>query len=440
MQNNDAALEILVRLYNAGDWTRANVVCRDILGRDAQQATALLISGEIALRRGNAKMGISYLQQAVAAPITNKSILTRVVQLLQGLGDLDALDTALKALVRIDPQNFNAYLLLGRVKEARGHVQEAVSAYEAASAILPGHAGPDTARALLLLRQTWGDPPPSNSEKRQRSRLSGHVAMTTLGQNGRFGNQLFQYCFLRIYGEIHNLRVEVPDWVGRWLFDLNDPYPGLPLPRLETTVPQIAAALDPDSAPTLSGHDLFGYGQCHTRHFRTHQARFRALLRPGVRVRGPVTRAFERLRSHGQTIVAIHLRRGDYTGGEFSWPAPSNWYIQWLEAVWDDLKNPVLYLASDDPNASTEFSSFTPIIAKDLNEKIPGAEMYLDFYILTQADLLAISNSTFSMAAAMLNENAREFVRPHPIERRLLSFDPWDADTMLAAPVAADLA
>jgi len=42
-------------------------------------------------------------------------------------------------------------------------------------------------------------------------------------------------------------------------------------------------------------------------------------------------------------------------------------------------------------------------------------------------------NSTFSMVAAMLNEEASTFVRPEPNMRRLEPFDPWDSDTMLQA-------
>ena len=59
--------------------------------------------------------------------------------------------------------------------------------------------------------------------------------------------------------------------------------------------------------------------------------------------------------------------------------------------------------------------------------------MYFDFYVLAHSDLLAISNSTFSMVAAMLNEEASTFVRPEPNMRRLEPFDPWDSDTMLQA-------
>ena len=34
------------------------------------------------------------------------------------------------------------------------------------------------------------------------------IIMSSLGKNGRFANQVFQYAFLRIYAKMHNLRVE----------------------------------------------------------------------------------------------------------------------------------------------------------------------------------------------------------------------------------------
>ena len=431
--NSDAAVAALIQLFSSGDSARAEAACKRILSQDAHQPIALLISAEIAVGRGDPARAKAHLRRAVKARSADKAVLMRAVQLLQGLDDPEALETALQALLRLEPKNFTAHVLLGRVSEARGKVPQAVAAYDAACAIVPGHAGPDTARALLQLRHAWGDPLPSPPEKQQRTRLSGRLTMTTLGQNGRFGNQLFQYCFLRIYGEMHDLQVEVPDWVGRWLLDLADPYPGAPLPRRETNVPEIAAALDAKSSPSFANHDLLGYGQCHTRHFRPHQGRFRALLQPGARALDPVTRAHQRLRNRGETVVAVHLRRGDYTGGEFSWPAPAAWYIRWLETIWRELERPILYIASDDPGAAAEFSAFSPVTADALEETIPGAAMYLDFHVLSQADLLAVSNSTFSVAAAMLNESARGFQRPDPIARQLIPFDPWDADTMLSA-------
>lgn len=257
--------------------------------------------------------------------------------------------------------------------------------------------------------------------------------MRTLGQNGRFGNQIFQYFFLRIYGQVHRLQVEVPEWIGRWLFDLDDPYPGDPLPQVRENLDLMGPSLSESSRPALTNHDLWGFCQCHTSYFRPHQMLFRTLCRPGARLQPVADRVMARLKERGRTLVAIHARRGDYVGGEFFWPTPTAWYLEWLKAIWPSLDEPVLYIASDDDSVHREFSAFSPITALDVAGVIPGAEMYPDFHILSCADVLAISNSSFSVSAAMLNDRARSYMRPEPNERRLVPFDPWNTKVLLNA-------
>ena len=63
----------------------------------------------------------------------------------------------------------------------------------------------------------------------------------------------------------------------------------------------------------------------------------------------------------------------------------------------------------------------------------PALAFLLDFYVLTQADEVAASNSSFSFMAAMLNERATAFVRPTLEDRRHWSPSiPWDAPVVLA--------
>ncbi|HEY8253105.1 MAG TPA: hypothetical protein VIG39_00615, partial [Rhizomicrobium sp.] len=96
---------------------------------------------------------------------------------------------------------------------------------------------------------------------------------------------------------------------------------------------------------------------------------------------------------------------------------------------------PVLYIARDDPGAVGEFARFGAVGPNDLGVMLPGADFYLDHYLLSQADHLATSNSTFSFPAAMLNGTAREFVRPDPDLHVMAPFEPWNAQ-MLLQPAA----
>jgi hypothetical protein len=49
-------------------------------------------------------------------------------------------------------------------------------------------------------------------------RTRATVAMSNLGHNAGFANQLFQYAFLRLYGLRHNASVETPPWIGEELY------------------------------------------------------------------------------------------------------------------------------------------------------------------------------------------------------------------------------
>jgi hypothetical protein len=66
-----------------------------------------------------------------------------------------------------------------------------------------------------------------------------------------------------------------------------------------------------------------------------------------------------------------------------------------------------------------------------LNIELPKANYYPDFYILTQLDVVAISNSSFSFVASMLNERAKFFCRPSLLSNKIIPFDPWDSYVLL---------
>jgi hypothetical protein len=50
---------------------------------------------------------------------------------------------------------------------------------------------------------------------------------------------------------------------------------------------------------------------------------------------------------------------------------------------------------------------------------------------LSQCDIVAISNSSFSFAACMLNEKGKLFFRPHLSAKKLIPFDPWNSEPIL---------
>ena len=256
------------------------------------------------------------------------------------------------------------------------------------------------------------------------------LAMTTLGQNGRFANQLFQYAFVKLHAARHGLTPQLPAWVGNALFGANDAPPRRALPAARQTSPVAADDAVAASAKPVQNVDLWGYFQYHSRFYAPDKAAFRALLQPTAPVKACLAAALARLMAGKRTLVALHLRRGDYGYGHF-FVAPSAWYRDWLAAVWPALPDPLLYIASDEPRAVLDdFADYAPASRADLGELDLPLDAYADFFVLTQAHALAISNSSFSFAAAMLNETAAAFLRPRLGLGKLIPFDPYDAEVI----------
>lgn len=223
--------------------------------------------------------------------------------------------------------------------------------------------------------------------------------------------------------------------IGRWLFDLGDPYCRAPLPEAREDGDNLARLLlaKPGAAADFAGRDIWGYCCYHTRHYRPHRDLMRRLFVPGERLRPQVDTAMRAIRAKGKTLVALHLRRGDFGYGRF-WIAPETWYLDWLQSLWPQLDQPVLYIASDDETIFNRFAAYAPLTAADLGPAIPGGEFYLDFHVLSQAAHLAISNSSFSFVAGLLNEQGSSFMRPDLAARGLVAYDPWDSEVLLPNP------
>jgi hypothetical protein len=147
-----------------------------------------------------------------------------------------------------------------------------------------------------------------------------------------------------------------------------------------------------------------------------------------------------RLRERGKTIVAIHVRRGDGIRQPFTpffFNMPPEWWRPWLREIWKRFPDPVIYVASNDPQPIVDgLAEFKPLTARELGVKFPpdirGCGYFVDHYVLSHADVLGISNSTFSVTAAMLNRDAKLVVRGTlATPTRLETIDPWDIMPLL---------
>jgi hypothetical protein len=290
------------------------------------------------------------------------------------------------------------------------------------------------------------------------------LTMTSIGKLGRFGNQLFQYAFLRICASKSGARVECPPWIGQTLFGHNDAPISKRLPpaierrevgeSLFDVIPEFipylekladASSLRVGSEALESGIanvDLWGFFQVHTRFIRPHKEYFRALFQPVGDLKVALEEGLNLLRSKGKTLIGIHIRRGDFITvplAGFTFAVPSKWWCDWLDGIWGELENPVLFLCSDDLDSIVhDFDKFCPVTSRDLNVKLPermkdlNVDFYIDFFMLINCDVVGISNSIFSFTAAMLNERGKMFVRPHwDFSTKFTAFDPWNSEPLL---------
>ena len=132
---------------------------------------------------------------------------------------------------------------------------------------------------------------------------SSVLTMSSIGQLGRFANQIFQYAFLRICAEKSGARVECPAWIGQTLFGhqdapiskrlppaielkrdveqgLFDVVPAL-IPYIEKLADAKSLRVGSDALDTgLVNVDLWGFFQFHTRYLKPHQQYFRSLFQP----------------------------------------------------------------------------------------------------------------------------------------------------------------
>ena len=170
-----------------------------------------------------------------------------------------------------------------------------------------------------------------------------------------------------------------------------------------------------------------------------------------ARPRGMPGRRVARSPEPGGTVIGVHVRRGDFdvkfSHQGFEFVAPMHWYRSWLEELWPRSERPVLFVASDSPAPGAAgvvpvSSDHDPRSARGVSPAFQNlglppthlqrdAGFFLDWGLLTRCHALAISNSTFSFTASMVNASASVFARPDPQARSLVPFDPWDSEPLL---------
>ena len=260
----------------------------------------------------------------------------------------------------------------------------------------------------------------------------GFIAMSDLGTNGRFANQLFQYAFVKLYALRHGLTAVVPDWEGGEIFGRKDPVISqAPLAQLnfEAFKDDERRLWELDDPPI--NIDVSGYFQEVPDCWRRQRPLLRHLFQLPCDQETIIDEwRYDATRGGQRTLVGIHVRRGDYRSlshDEMPWfrLVPEEHYIALLKDLWPTLRDPVLFVATDEPDAVLpHFKEFGPIAPNAGALRTVPAHV-LDFEILRRSDVLAISNSSFSrMAAILAAPSQRCFLADLELER-FVPYQPW---------------
>ncbi len=264
----------------------------------------------------------------------------------------------------------------------------------------------------------------------------GHVSISSLGGDDGFANQLFQYAFVRLYALRHGVTAAVPAWRGKYLFDLDDP----PCADLNLAQLRFRAFIDDDRVlwerdePPID-IDLSGYFQEIPQCWRRHRPLLRRLFQLHVAHQSAIDAWYSDVTRGGRrTLVAVHVRRADYRKlqlPDVPWfrLIPEDWYLTWLRAIWPTLRDPLLFVATDEPDVIRPvFKEFETVLATfGASARLLPTDIR-DFEILRRANYLAICNSSFSRMAAILAHPTQKCFLPSFRTKDFVPYEPWIDD------------
>ncbi len=305
-----------------------------------------------------------------------------------------------------------------------GLTRSGLKYYDQAIEFWPSHATAFSRKTCYLLEQICGQLMPVSANKHR-----DQISMRSLGNKGRFGNQIIQYAFLQNYAHRFNLDIGTNPWVGSYLFDICDPLPVTPPDVIrERQLDMLGTLMSGQNQ--LANRDITGYFQFHTEKWNNFREIFQSTFTPSDYFQSLLAENIAGRFKKDQTIVGLHLRRGDFVNSENHPVSPSCWYLKWLDGNWVTLQSPRLYIASDDPGVLNDFSQYDPVSYSSLGCDLQGLEFIVDWMMLQKASIVCASNSSFSITAAMANTTAKLFLRPPANNLDLEPFDPWNSQIL----------
>lgn len=210
------------------------------------------------------------------------------------------------------------------------------------------------------------------------------ITCSTLGKNGRLGNQLFQIAAVIGLAKLSGHTYGFPEWAYQDAFV--KPLPSAPEDYYKMTKEK---NLDyyPIDVQSDTNYDLYGYFQSE-KYFSEAQDLVKEYLTFNED-------RFKRLREIKPGTIAVHVRRGDYVGNPNYAQLPLSYYLESIEYLQSKGLENVLIFSDDIEWCEEQFPGTFNFS--------DGRTEIEDLYLISKCEAVVMSNSSFSWWGAWLN-------------------------------------
>jgi hypothetical protein len=233
------------------------------------------------------------------------------------------------------------------------------------------------------------------------------IHLSSVFYYGRIGHALNDYIIMSLVASKFDAKLTIGDWCLPKVLTINNSQSGQPLPIVRKSPDEFIAsyiygdksiALNHDYfSPQVSAKKLPDKGPVSKESYLKFVANTLHFQERYICVLGNQLNNYAK----GRQVVAIHVRMGD---GQNRFETLSSSRIADLIARNESLHSErLLYLCSDEPEkVQSAFGEFCVHTRKDIfSDNIPGWAQ--DLFVLAHADVIFLSQSSFSVVGAMLN-------------------------------------
>lgn len=234
------------------------------------------------------------------------------------------------------------------------------------------------------------------------------ITMSTLGSNGRLGNQIMQYMAMIGLSRKAKQTIFMPVWNYEQYFSgpfpVNGTYNGS-ANYTKANEPHYHYSENFERLLTNKANfDVKGYFQS-DKYWKHCEDEVKSIFKWKTSFKNELKDRYKHI--FEKRTIAIHIRRGDYVGNKSYHNLHINYYIKALEIYFTQRDNYNIVIFSDDPSyCKRHFDCLDNAYVMEGNSDIE------DMCLMSMCDNFILSNSSFSWCAAYLSETSGTVVRP----------------------------